>query len=103
VLPESGEVCDGRDEDCDGAVDENVDCGEFMGCHLGGCVDLGMPPSTTPAEPEPEDVPAAPVEVEGGCACDTTQSGSPDPVGAAFVLTLMGLGVLRRVGVRRPR
>jgi MYXO-CTERM domain-containing protein len=97
VLPEGTEICDGRDEDCDGVVDEDVDCGEFMACHLGGCVDLGMPPMDTPAEPEPEDVPAAPFEVEGGCACHTTtSSGTSSPFGGAFVLTLLTLGLLRR-------
>ncbi len=100
VLPADAETCDGRDEDCDGAVDENVDCGEFMGCHLGTCVDLGMPPTDPPPQPEPEDVPGpAATDVQGGCGCRTIPDGQSHPL-TGLMLGLFGVALLRR---RRKR
>jgi MYXO-CTERM domain-containing protein len=36
---DAGETCDGEDEDCDGTVDEGAECPEGLVCHLGGCRD----------------------------------------------------------------
>jgi hypothetical protein len=38
VLP-SAEVCDGFDNDCDGAVDDNAPCGDGRTCVSGVCID----------------------------------------------------------------
>jgi hypothetical protein len=36
----SDEICDGRDNDCNGQIDDNADCGEALTCVAGQCVPI---------------------------------------------------------------
>ncbi len=101
VTPADRDVCDGRDEDCDGEVDEDGGCPEGYGCHDGECIDLTPPEPPAedpePAEPEPEiPVRMDPPPMDGGCACSAP--GSVDPASALPGLLLLGL-----LGWRRRR
>ena len=101
VTPAERDVCDGRDEDCDGEVDEDGGCPEGYGCHDGECIDLTPPEPPAedpePAEPEPEiPVRMDPPPMDGGCACSAP--GAVDPASALPGLLLLGL-----LGWRRRR
>lgn len=72
------EVCNGADDDCDGAVDEDLDCG--------GQPDGGDPDGDDPADP---DDPGDPNKSGG---CNTTGG----PAAAWGLLALFGLALARR-------
>ncbi|MEZ4434103.1 MAG: SUMF1/EgtB/PvdO family nonheme iron enzyme [bacterium] len=65
------EDCDGRDNDCDGVIDEGFDTASDM-LHCGGCG------RACPALPQ-----ASPRCVEGGCRVETCESGFVDLDGLA--------------------
>ena len=75
------EACDHFDNDCDGQVDEDVDCGQGRACLDGACVDLGA------------DAPQ-----DGACGCVAAGAKRPhaDVFGLAAVLGLLGLFIWRR-------
>jgi len=78
----SAEVCDGYDDDCDGATDESATCGVLEACIDGACRTL------------------EPMQEEGGCC--TVAAGSKTPNGrsamafALFVLAMAGFRIRRR-------
>ena len=105
VTPADRDVCDGRDEDCDGEVDEDDGCPEGYACHDGNCIDLTPPepPTEPPSDDEPTEQapePEPPVTVEtppmdGGCACRLDRR-SADPAGLLPSLLLLGWLTMRR-------
>jgi MYXO-CTERM domain-containing protein len=98
----TGEVCNNEDEDCDGNVDEDTDCGEFGTCVDGGCVDLTPPMMETPMEPVPEDepLPVAP-PLEPGCGC--VAAGTSSTHGSTTPLALLGAALALGFAARRRR
>ncbi len=105
VTPAERDVCDGRDEDCDGEVDEDGGCPEGYACHDGNCIDLTPPepPAEPPSDDEPAEQPPEPEQpvvieeppMDGGCACRLEGRGT-DPAGALPGLLLLGWLVRRR-------
>ena len=93
VTAEARELCDGVDEDCDGDVDEDADCGMGAVCIAGLCEPTEPEAPANPVEPEPEptaDAGPRPVPpMEGGCACDTTGPDASPLFGASFLLLLL--------------
>ena len=96
--------CDGRDEDCDGAIDEDAMCGAASICVMGMCEGV-EPPEPTPGpepEPEPEPMPDPPVvprdgaPMAGGCGCDAAGSHQNAPLGL-----FLGLGLCLVIARRR--
>lgn len=78
----SVEICDGRDNDCNGEVDDGATCHAGSQCLDGACV--AVPDGEVPALPEDGD-PA------GGCGCGA--SGSP---GGLALAVAVSLGLYRR-------
>ncbi len=113
VNPAPSEVCNGSDDDCDGAVDEDATCPDGTACMDGNCVDLMQPtePMTPPPEERPDAGPPAmpdagpvtapytpPPPQDGGCGCvaaGTSPIGSKLP-GALALFALVGLVVVRK-------
>ncbi|MCS6798670.1 MAG: VWA domain-containing protein [Myxococcota bacterium] len=100
VAPASRDACDGRDDDCDGAIDEEADaCGAGSICVDGACVPTDVPPASTEVVgPQPEDVPPADVEPEvyrpnygPGCICRAAGYGTR---GGNSLIAIAGLGLL---------
>jgi|JI10StandDraft_1071094.scaffolds.fasta_scaffold16766_5 MYXO-CTERM domain-containing protein len=80
-----GEICDGRDNDCDGAIDDDASCHPGSRCVDGACV-------ATPDGPDgglPLDDDGMPV---GGCGC---RAGT-DPAPTALALGLLAVAYARR-------
>ncbi len=75
------ETCNGRDDDCDGTLDDGAECGTGFACMAGECVGLTDPtPMPEPHADEP--TPRAPVVVvpqDGGCGC--VAPGEPERLG----------------------
>jgi MYXO-CTERM domain-containing protein len=89
ALEAGAEECNGSDDDCDGVIDDDVDCGAGRGCVDGECVDL-MEPVAPPADPPPaEDIPQ-----EGGCGCVAAGVSPRAPADwRAALLAVLGLGI----------
>jgi MYXO-CTERM domain-containing protein len=84
----SPEACDGRDNDCDGTVDDDATCPPGLACREGVCVDE----NPIPDEPDP----VLPTEEEAGtgCGCSVPRTSS---VGGLFALFgLVGMAAFRR-------
>lgn len=85
VSPDGIETCDGRDEDCDGDVDE------------GACStqptepDPTEPDPTDPGTPGADDPSDAPDAESGGCGCVTTPGAAGSFAGLAAVVGLIAL------------
>lgn len=95
------EICNGLDDDCDGAVDDDAlsSCDEGQACLDGACVDLMPEEPVTPEEPmtPPEETDSPRNPNRGGCAC--AASGTSSEGG----LALFGLLALGAVLIRRRR
>jgi MYXO-CTERM domain-containing protein len=87
----SAETCDGRDNDCDGTVDDGAPCAAGEVCVAGGCAAAPAPAADAGVGAdagEPGDPP-------GGCGCS---GAGPDPVSSAA-----GLLAIAAVQARRRR
>ena len=101
-----GDQCDGRDEDCDGYIDEDNSCGVGSVCIMGTCQapapDSPPPPPAAPPEaPKPDTPPPTMAEVHpgtmsGGCGCFTAGRSGSDRGAAVLGLIGLGLVILRR-------
>jgi MYXO-CTERM domain-containing protein len=81
VDPAASDLCDGRDEDCDGMTDEGAACPFGGVCHEGACID-----------PVP-----APVPMNGGCGCAVPgEERGPLPIAATLLFAALVALRLRR-------
>lgn len=87
-LPGATELCNGKDDNCDGAIDEGLDCDPEPPVTPGPTPnpDPGPTPPATPHAPAPNDEAMA-----GGCSLGAS---APSPLG--LPLLLLGLGLLAR-------
>ncbi len=82
------EDCDGRDDDCNGIVDDNATCEGGSVCRMGTCV---------------EETPTAELPSHGtaGAGCGCAVAGQAAPLASSLLLIL--LAVAARGGTRLPR
>lgn len=88
----SAEICDGRDNDCDGFVDDDVRCPTGTACRMGDCVPV---PPMVDAGMDALDAGLAPGEPPGGCGCDSS--------GRAPATSALGLLAVALTQARRRR
>jgi hypothetical protein len=99
VRPDALERCDGVDQNCDGAVDEELPataCGAGLVCQDGACAepaDAGVD-----AGPSNEPVPAG-ITLDGGCQV----GGGASPAAAIVLAMAGGFAAIRRTRRRRVR
>lgn len=102
------ETCDGRDEDCDFAIDEDADasCGEGFACTADGCLELMRPEPDPVMPPASERVVITPPREPGandGCACDAVgrARGLPPAAPLALLSFALAIALLRRWRAKR--
>ncbi|MBW2462317.1 MAG: MYXO-CTERM sorting domain-containing protein [Deltaproteobacteria bacterium] len=92
----SDEVCDGADQDCNGAVDDGATCAGSLTCVDGICEDLSEPADGGAPPPETGDSGSGGVvREEGGCGCRVSSPRS-DSYGWLAALGVLGLVAVRR-------
>jgi hypothetical protein len=100
IHPGVPEVCDGKDNDCNGKIDDGDDlCAPGLACMAGHCTAL---PDAGPGDAGTTDGGAPPDHLEfgGGCALPGSPRSDGWPEGAAAVLAF-GLGALSLAASRR--
>ncbi|MBL8624794.1 MAG: VWA domain-containing protein [Myxococcales bacterium] len=85
----SAETCDGRDNDCDGVVDDGAPCADEERCVAGACVPAPAPDAGVGGADGGGD----PGELPGGCGCD---GAGADPTSAAGALLAIAAVQARR-------
>lgn len=102
IHPGAAEICDGKDNNCDGNIDEGANlCPPGNACVAGSCT--AALPDAGPADAGPGvDGGASPDHLEFGGGCALPAMGSGLPAGAALALGL-GLLSLAARGRRGPR
>jgi MYXO-CTERM domain-containing protein len=98
----SAELCNGLDDDCDGAIDDGADaaCADGEVCTADGCTPL-MPdvPEEPPVTDEPTDeepTPRTGPTHDPGCVCSAPGSSAGTPSLAVLGMVALGLALSRR-------
>ncbi len=97
------EICNGLDDDCDGAIDDGADasCAEGEICTADGCVPLRPdvpeePPVEDPTNPEEPGPMAELPPIDRGCACSAPGNDGSHAGLSLATLALLGLVIARR-------
>ncbi len=89
----SAETCDGRDNDCDGVVDDGAPCAVDERCVGGACT----PAPALDAGVEGADAGADPGDLPGGCGCRTSAGTDPaSGAGGMLAIAIAAAQVRRR-------